>query len=65
MAEAKPVSIVVTSGLKIEGEHHEVGEVLRDIPHALAAELIGAGRARPADAKDLAVAAEAKAKAKA
>lgn len=61
--QEKTAHIVITDAVKIDGQHHAVGEVLENVDASLAKELAGAGRARLATDEEVAAAAKAAAKA--
>lgn len=63
MAEPKSVPLIITSAVKIDGEHYGVGDLLPSVDPELAKELAGQGRARLASDDEVAKAQAAKAKA--
>lgn len=63
--QPKPVDLMTTEGVKIEGEHVEAGTLLSAVDFELAMDIVGAGRARLANDDDRAAAAKAAKAAKA
>lgn len=56
--QPKPVDLITTVGVKIEGEHVDAGTMLPAVEFELAMDIVGAGRARLASDEDIAAAAK-------
>jgi outer membrane lipoprotein SlyB len=54
--EEKPVDLVTTEPVKIDGRHFEVGSILESVEAGFAMELVGGGKCRLAKPNDKRVA---------